>query len=129
MTNTTPILQLYQSYLACRSVSIDSRQVSPQSIFFALKGPRFDGNAFAEQALEQGASYAVIDDARYRKDARYILVGDVLTTLQQLATYHRQQLKIPIIGITGSSGKTTTKERPPKATSTITLVYRLLYCL
>jgi UDP-N-acetylmuramoyl-tripeptide--D-alanyl-D-alanine ligase len=110
MTNTTPILQLYQSYLACRSVSIDSRQVSPQSIFFALKGPRFDGNAFAEQALEQGASYAVIDDARYRKDARYILVGDVLTTLQQLATYHRQQLKIPIIGITGSSGKTTTKE-------------------
>ena len=110
MTNTTPISQLYQSYLACRSVNTDSRQVSPRAIFFALKGPRFDGNTFAERALEQGASYAVIDDARYRKDARYILVGDALTTLQQLATYHRQRLRIPIIGITGSSGKTTTKE-------------------
>ncbi len=110
MTYSTPIVQLYQTYLACRSVTTDSRQVTPQSIFFALKGGRFDGHAFAEQALVRGASYVVIDDTQYKKDERYVLVDDVLVALQQLATYHRQQLKIPIIGITGSSGKTTTKE-------------------
>jgi UDP-N-acetylmuramoyl-tripeptide--D-alanyl-D-alanine ligase len=82
----------------------------PHALFFALKGPHFDGNAFAEQALEKGASYAVIDNVQYKKDARYILVDDVLVTLQKLASHHRKQLKIPIIGITGSSGKTTTKE-------------------
>jgi UDP-N-acetylmuramoyl-tripeptide--D-alanyl-D-alanine ligase len=105
-----PIAHLYQRYLSHRNIATDSRHVTPYAIFFALKGPHFDGNAFAAQALEKGASYAVIDDTQYQKDARYILVGDVLTTLQQLATYHRQRLKIPIIGITGSSGKTTTKE-------------------
>jgi UDP-N-acetylmuramoyl-tripeptide--D-alanyl-D-alanine ligase len=104
------IAHLYMIYLDHRNITVDSRKVAPQAIFFALKGPRFDGNAFAEQALEQGASYAVIDDARYRKDARYILVDHVLITLQRLASHHRNQLKIPIIGITGSSGKTTTKE-------------------
>ncbi len=110
MTYSTSIVQLYQTYLACRSVTTDSRQVIPQSIFFALKGSRFDGHAFVEQALAKGASYVVIDDAQYKKDERYILVDDVLVALQQLANHHRKQLKIPIIGITGSSGKTTTKE-------------------
>jgi UDP-N-acetylmuramoyl-tripeptide--D-alanyl-D-alanine ligase len=104
------ITRLYTIYLAHRNIAIDSRKVATRAIFFALKGPRFDGNAFAEQALAQGASYAVIDDARYRKDARYILVDHVLMTLQRLASHHRAQFKIPIIGITGSSGKTTTKE-------------------
>lgn len=104
------ILALYEHYLVHRRVAMDSRQVTPQSLFFALRGPRFDGHAFAEQALLQGASYAVIDDPRYKKDERYIMVEDVLGALQQLATHHRQQLSIPIIGITGSSGKTTTKE-------------------
>ena len=110
MSHIDPIDHLYQRYVTHRNVAIDSRNIAPHSIFFALKGPRFDGNAFAAQALEQGASYVVIDDARYKKDARYILVDDVLKTLQRLANHHRKQLKIPIIGITGSSGKTTTKE-------------------
>jgi UDP-N-acetylmuramoyl-tripeptide--D-alanyl-D-alanine ligase len=110
MSHLDPIDYLYKIYLAHRNVAIDSRNVAPHALFFALKGPRFDGNAFAAQALEQGASYAVIDDARYKKNARYILVDDVLKTLQRLANHHRKQLKIPIIGITGSSGKTTTKE-------------------
>jgi UDP-N-acetylmuramoyl-tripeptide--D-alanyl-D-alanine ligase len=110
MTLDDLIAYLYQAYLAHRNVTTDSRHITPNALFFALKGPNFDGNAFAEQALEKGAAYAVIDSAQYQKDARYILVEDVLVTLQRLAHHHRQQLKIPIIGITGSSGKTTTKE-------------------
>ena len=101
---------LYERYLVHRSVTTDSRYVPPNSIFFALKGVSFDGNVFAEQALERGAVYAVIDNVQYKKDHRYILVDDVLETLQKLARHHRRQLRIPIIGITGSSGKTTTKE-------------------
>lgn len=104
------ILHLYSKYLIHRKVATDSRHITPHAIFFALKGPHFDGNVFAERALEAGASYAVIDNVRYQKDKRYLLVDDVLTALQSLAAYHRAQLKMPIIGITGSSGKTTTKE-------------------
>ncbi|MEL6539549.1 MAG: UDP-N-acetylmuramoyl-tripeptide--D-alanyl-D-alanine ligase [Bacteroidota bacterium] len=110
MDSTDIILSLYERYLVHRSVTTDSRRVPPQAIFFALQGANFDGNAFAEQALEQGAAYAVIDNAQYKKDDRYILVDNVLETLQQLAQHHRRQLNIPVIGITGSSGKTTTKE-------------------
>jgi UDP-N-acetylmuramoyl-tripeptide--D-alanyl-D-alanine ligase len=110
MTLDDPIADLYQRYLVHRNTTTDSRHVTPHTLFFALKGPHFDGNAFAEQALAKGASYAVIDNVQYKKDARYILVDDVLGTLQRLASHHRKQLKIPIIGITGSSGKTTTKE-------------------
>jgi len=110
MTPVDPIAYLYQAYLAHKNITTDSRHATPNALFFALKGPHFDGNEFAEQALEKGASYAVIDNARYKKDARYILVDDVLRTLQRLAIYHRKRLKIPMIGITGSSGKTTTKE-------------------
>lgn len=79
-------------------------------MFFALKGPNFDGNQFAEQALAAGASYAVVDDPKYNGKDRFIVVADVLTQLQDLAAYHRRQLKIPIIAITGSNGKTTSKE-------------------
>ena len=104
------ILSLYERYLVHRSVTTDSRHVPLHAIFFALQGANFDGNAFAAQALEQGAAYAVIDNAQYKKDDRYILVDNVLETLQRLAQHHRKQLNIPVIGITGSSGKTTTKE-------------------
>ena len=110
MSINDPIGSLYQAYLACRWITIDSRNVVPNSIFFALKGPSFDGNAFAEQALNKGALYAVIDNVRYKKDHRYILVEDTLSALQGLAQYHRKKLKIPVVAITGSSGKTTTKE-------------------
>ena len=101
---------LYPRYLTHRSITTDSRQVPPHAIFFALKGPNFDGNTFAEQAIERGASYAVIDNAQYKKDNRYILVEDALLALQRLAQHHRRRIKIPVVAITGSSGKTTTKE-------------------
>ncbi len=102
--------ELYQVYLKNREVCTDTRQIKPGCIYFALKGDNFDGNLFAEKALEEGASFAVIDNEKYSKDERYILVYDVLIALQNLAKYHREQLKIPVVGITGSNGKTTTKE-------------------
>jgi UDP-N-acetylmuramoyl-tripeptide--D-alanyl-D-alanine ligase len=105
------IEKLYTLYLSNQKISTDTRQITPGSIFFALKGDKFNANEFAEQALEKGAAYVVIDDERFRKnDDRYIVVSDVLTTLQELARYHRSQLKIPFLGLTGSNGKTTSKE-------------------
>lgn len=101
---------LYSLYLRHRSVSTDTRKIKENDIFFALKGPNFNANAFATQALEAGAAYAVIDDANYKTDDRCIVVGDVLQTLQALARHHRRHHDIPVIGITGSNGKTTTKE-------------------
>src|SRR5690606_4213445 len=92
------------------AISTDTRNIVPGSLFFALKGDRFNGNAFAAEALDRGAAYAVIDEEAYRGDDRFLLVPDVLTALQDLAKYHRAQLQIPIIGITGTNGKTTTKE-------------------
>ncbi|KAK6020047.1 Mur ligase middle domain protein, partial [Ostertagia ostertagi] len=88
----------------------DTRKLAEGDLFFALTGPSFNGNAFAAAALKQGAAYAVIDDSTYQTDERCILVNDVLGTLQALALHHRQQLNIPFIAITGSNGKTTTKE-------------------
>ena len=105
------IQELYQLYLKHPQISTDTRQLPEGCIFFALHGEKFDGNAFAEQALQQGAAYVVVDnDDYYRPSPQYIRVHDTLTTLQDLARHHRQQLKMPIIGITGSNGKTTTKE-------------------
>ncbi len=103
------IPSLYQIFLSHPVVNTDTRQITPGSIFFALRGDHFDGNAFALQALEEGAAYAVVSDATLAGPG-YILVEDTLATLQQLAAYHRSQLSIPVIGITGSNGKTTTKE-------------------
>ena len=104
------IEQLYQTYLQSRAVTTDSRAITPGCLFFAFKGEKFDGNAFAPQALEQGAALCIISDPQYRVDDRCIVVPDVLTTLQELAKHHRQHLTIPVIGITGTNGKTTTKE-------------------
>src|SRR5690606_10082713 len=104
------INEIYQVYLKFPKIITDTRKIETDSIFLALKGERFNGNTFAEQALLLGARYAIIDEPAYKKDERYILVKDVLTTLQELATHHRNQLNIPIIGITGTNGKTTTKE-------------------
>lgn len=101
---------LYQHFLKYPQISTDSRNIKPNSIFFALKGDNFNGNIFAEQSLNSGAAIAVIDDANQKKDERYIVVKDTLKALQELANYHRKQLKIPVIGITGTNGKTTTKE-------------------
>lgn len=104
------IAQLYRLYLQHPSVETDTRKLKPKDIFFALKGPNFNGNAFALQALEAGASYAVVDEPPATADPRVVVVADVLQTLQQLAQHHRRQFGIPFIAITGSNGKTTTKE-------------------
>jgi UDP-N-acetylmuramoyl-tripeptide--D-alanyl-D-alanine ligase len=101
---------LYDIYLQHPEICTDTRKIIPGSLFFALKGPRFNANAFAAQALEAGAVYAVIDDAEYKTNDRCILVNDVLQTLQQLAAHHRKSLNIPVVAIVGSNGKTTTKE-------------------
>lgn len=104
------IKALYQLYTKHFLVDTDTRNIRENTLFFALKGDNFNGNEFAEKALELGASFAIIDDKKYQTKENIILVDDVLETLQQLAKYHRKQLTIPIIGLTGSNGKTTTKE-------------------
>ena len=102
--------QLYEAYLRSHTVTTDSRNITPGCLFFAFKGASFDGNAFAPQALKQGAALCVISDEKYKVDDRCIVVPDVLATLQELAREHRRHLTIPVIGITGTNGKTTTKE-------------------
>lgn len=102
--------ELYTLYVNGSKVCTDTRQITPHSLFFALKGAHFDGHCFVSQALEQGASWVVIDNPDFQSDERYLLVENVLTALQNLATHHRRQLNIPVIGLTGSNGKTTTKE-------------------
>ena len=104
------ISELYKLYLEHPNICTDSRKLKANSIFFALKGDYFNGNKFAENALRDGCSFAIIDEKEYARNKQSILVDDVLQTLQQLAQYHREQLKIPIIGITGTNGKTTSKE-------------------
>lgn len=103
---------LYQLFLRSNGVTTDSRQCAEGTMFFALKGERFDGNAYALQALEKGCLCAVVDDPSFRDsaDERLVPVDDALTALQQLARHHRRQLRTPVIGITGTNGKTTTKE-------------------
>lgn len=104
------IEELYKIYRQYPSVQTDTRKLKPGDIFFALKGESFDGNAFAQQALDNEAAYAVIDERRYEISGKTILVENVLETLQQLARHHRLQFTIPVLAITGSNGKTTTKE-------------------
>lgn len=104
------IEELYSLYVKHPQISTDSRSILPGSLFFALKGPSFDGNSFAEQALVMGAAYAVVDNPAFQINERCLLVEDSLLALQQLANHHRHNLKIPVLAITGSNGKTTTKE-------------------
>lgn len=111
------IEQLYSIYLQYPSVQTDSRKIEPGNIFFALKGPSFNGNKFALAAISMGASYAIVDEDIFTDNARCILVKDALKTLQELAKFHRQQLQIPFIAITGSNGKTTSKELMTKVLS------------
>ena len=106
-TSTEALYNIYKQY---PSVTTDTRNIKPGDIFFALKGPSFNGNSFAQRALDAGAAYAVIDEAAFATDERFLLTEDVLTALQNLAKHHRQHLNIPFLAITGSNGKTTTKE-------------------
>ena len=104
--------EIYSKFQKCTGVTTDSRKCGPGLMFFALKGERFDGNEFVRGALEQGCPYAVMDNAGLydAQDSRMILVDNVLSTLQQVAALHRRTLGTPVIGITGTNGKTTTKE-------------------
>ncbi|MEN9918683.1 MAG: hypothetical protein RL662_1119 [Bacteroidota bacterium] len=105
------ISQLYDIFKQYPIVTTDTRNCPQDSIFFALKGATFDGNEYAKQAIAEGCKYAIVDDANYADEsANILLVEDVLKTLQELAAYHRRKLKIPVIGITGTNGKTTSKE-------------------
>lgn len=104
------IESLYAKFCAATGVTTDSRHCPKGSLFFALKGENFNGNLYARKALDSGCAYAVVDEEEVMTDERFILVTNVLITLQQLANYHRRVLATPIIGITGSNGKTTTKE-------------------
>ncbi len=101
---------IYKTFLNGAVICTDTRSITDGCIFFALKGANFNGNAFADKALDLGAALAIIDEPTNNHDDRLLFVDDVLTMLQQLATHHRMHLQIPFIGITGSNGKTTTKE-------------------
>lgn len=104
------ISELYNIYKQYPEVSTDTRNSPKNSIFFALKGANFNGNEYAEKAIDSGCSYAIVDEAEYATRPNIILVENSLETLQKLANYHRKQIKTPIIAITGTNGKTTTKE-------------------
>lgn len=104
------IKELYKLYLQHPCITTDSRDCPKGSIFLALKGTSFDGNLFAKAALEKGCAYAIVDNAEIANDKRIILVEDTLQTYKDLAREHRRQFNIPVIGITGTNGKTTTKE-------------------
>ncbi|WP_366185002.1 UDP-N-acetylmuramoyl-tripeptide--D-alanyl-D-alanine ligase [Flavobacterium ovatum] len=104
------ISAIHSLFLKCKSVSIDTRKIEEGSMFVAIKGERFDANTFAKEALKKGASYVIIDDNSCFIDNRTILVEDSLVALQKLAQFHREYLNLPIVALTGSNGKTTTKE-------------------
>jgi UDP-N-acetylmuramoyl-tripeptide--D-alanyl-D-alanine ligase len=117
------IEQLYKIFLQYPAVQTDTRKLKPNDLFFALSGPNFNGNNFAQQALDAGAAYAIVDEATIAVNEKIIAVDNVLTTLQMLAKYHRQQCSIPFIAITGSNGKTTTKELLHQVLSTTYKTY------
>jgi len=101
---------LFELFYECSSVSTDTRSISQNSLFIALKGANFNGNTFASEALNSGARYAIVDEEAFQTNDRIFYVENTLTFLQQLANYHRNKFNIPVIGITGSNGKTSTKE-------------------
>ena len=101
---------IHSLFLKCNLVVIDTRKIKSNSLFVAIKGENFDANTFAQEALDKGASFVIVDNKDYCIDHRTILVENSLIALQELAKFHRQYLKLPIIALTGSNGKTTTKE-------------------
>lgn len=115
--------QLYKVYLAYPSIQTDTRKLKAGDLFFALKGPNYNGNLFARHALDAGAAYAIVDELTDWKDERIIKVEDVLIALQELALHHRKQFTIPFIAITGSNGKTTSKELIHEVLSTCFKTY------
>src|SRR5690606_33924858 len=113
----TSIESLYDIYRKGAPISTDTRQVTDGCIFFALKGDKFDGNQYAAEALQKGAAYAVVDDPNVVTSNRFLLFEDGLTALQDLARHHRKTFEFPVVALTGSNGKTTTKELIAKVLS------------
>ena len=107
---TFALLTAIPLFLASTGISTDTRKALPGGLFFALSGPSFNANTFAAKALDQGCTHAVVDDPAVAMDDRYLLVPDSLQALQQLACHHRRSFDIPVVAITGTNGKTTTKE-------------------
>ena len=107
---TMKISDIYKIFNKHPNVTTDTRNIKENSIFFALKGDNFNGNKYAKKAVADGCHYAIIDQDEFKLNEKYILVENVLECLQDLASYHRDQLIIPVIGITGTNGKTTSKE-------------------
>ncbi|WP_298555481.1 UDP-N-acetylmuramoyl-tripeptide--D-alanyl-D-alanine ligase [uncultured Algibacter sp.] len=101
---------IHTLFLECNSVSTDTRKIKPSDMFFALKGDNFNGNSYADAAIKSGAKYAIVDESIYNTSNKTILVKNTLKTLQELSAYHREYLRVPIVALTGSNGKTTTKE-------------------
>ena len=106
----TTIASIYEKFKSCKGFTTDTRKIENGQLFFCLKGANFNGNKFAADALKKGAQYVVIDEKEYLSGERMILVDDVLKCMQDLANYHRKKFDIPVLGITGTNGKTTTKE-------------------
>jgi len=102
--------RIYEAYKSGAGICTDTRKITEGCVFFSLRGDNFNGNLFAQQALDAGASLAVVDDDTIPENDRFVQVQNVLACLQELALHHRKNLNIPVIGITGSNGKTTTKE-------------------
>ena len=103
--------EIYDAFIDCnQQITTDTRKINKNDLFFALRGPTFNGNSFTHKALKKGAKYAVIDDENYFIEGKTFLVDDVLNSLQKLALIHRRKINIPVIAITGTNGKTTTKE-------------------
>ena len=101
---------LYKIYKSNPKICTDTRKIKEGGIFFALRGNNFNGNRFAKKAIDDGCSFAIVDERKFATNKKTLLVSNVLETLQNLARYHRKELSIPIIGITGTNGKTTSKE-------------------
>ena len=111
------LIKIYEIFLDHNTIGTNSRNIQKNAVFFALKGDNFNGNKFAEEALGNGAAFAVVDEIKYVKDNRYILVENTLSTLQELSIFHRSKINIPVVAITGTNGKTTTKELAHKILS------------
>src|SRR5690554_2028815 len=116
--------ELFQLFYSCSGVSTDTRQINKDALFIALKGDNFDGNKYAQQAIEKGAKYAIVDNASLADNKKIFYVKDCLTFLQKLAEHHRRTFGIPIIAITGTNGKTTTKEL---TAAVLSKKYKVLY--
>lgn len=110
MFTSMEITDLYKLFSLNNTICTDTRKITAECIFFALKGDNFNGNQFALEAIKKGAAYAIIDEQEYNTSEKTILVENVLKTLQELANFHRKQFSVPFIGITGTNGKTTSKE-------------------